>query len=204
MKKMRKRRTLKEATSLFDECRGTLEERAYRVAQITNRAHMADELYSEAVYGFMEAYRRWVDGGRRSKFNTYLYRATTNALLNFVRKTESAISYPTEIELFGPEPPRFALPVDVEALRATMLSSSTEMRPDKRLVFKESLEGLSQEALRTTDILLGTPDAVLELVGGETPRTIRRLLRERLRSEGFSRDRSYAAFSELRSLVKAF
>lgn len=196
--------TIKETEQLFHEHKHTLIKRAYWVARMYSRMYMVDELQDEAIYGFTRIYNIWVEGGRKGKFNTLLYRATTNSLINFLRRYDHAMASPSEAETFGPEPSKFSLSVDIHELRRASISSSTRTRPDKQLSFKETLQSLSKEATRIVEILLGTPDEVLNVLGTETQRTLRRIIREKLVSEGFKRDATYKAFSELKTVVRNF
>lgn len=167
----------KDPTALYEKYEKMIHDRARSVHYQTG--YELDELVSEANYQFIQAVDSWDE--KRSSFSTWLYSTLTMRLRNFVGKNYQQYSE-----------------VEPENIKSTYGTESAR----RRMRFRERMKDLSDEAQYVAKIFLESPCEVLHILGTETPKAIRGILRIHLREEKkWSWPKIWGSFREVKQFV---
>lgn len=142
-----------------------------------------EDLHAEAVYRFCMACARWNPNyvskkGRATDFSAYAKRGMTNGLIHWSTKHD--------------------MPVSNEGFNERIDNAPT---PRDVVMFRETLRNLSEEARYVAELILNTPDELVDLIAGEPPRTVKRVLRDWLTNAGWKSHAIQDAFTELRTVL---
>jgi len=141
--------------------------------------HMVEDLVSVGNMKFMEAVESFDEAGK-TEFGSWLYTVLTNGLSYYCKR----IDVPD-------------LDPDLE-----VIDHRSEWNPVSRLIWKETLQDLSEEAKEIVCILLSGPGELLDITGGEAPRMIRGKLKRHLLSQPhWSWGKVYDAFREIKQAI---
>ena len=158
---------------LLEENMGLMRHVAWNYAR--DRSHY-EELIQEAASVFIKAAVAWDTS--TCKFSTFLTVLLQHDLLRCARK-------------FTPIP-------DLEVKEEDAISF---LSPDRSLMFKEMVEGLSYEARHVVELLLTGPVEALGLIGTEPPKIVRGLIAKYLREK--RRLGIHAAWDVIREIKEA-
>ena len=149
--------THKQINKQFEQYTPLLHKLSHQSASRCGRPE--EDVFQQACYLFMQAAGSF-DPKQGVKFGTYLYPCIRNGLIEWGRKND--------------------LPRDPEMIPDQITGTPS---PDKAVMMKEWLEGLSEECHEVAMIILNGPAEVLDLTAGMTPKAIRGALRRYLRNE---------------------
>lgn len=167
----------KDATVLYKKYEKMIHDRANAIHAQTG--YELEELVSEANYQFIQAADSW--DKKRSSFSTWLYGTLTMKLRNFVGKNRQQHSE-----------------VEPENIKSTYGTENAR----QKMQFQERIKELSNEAQYVAKIFLESPCEVLHILGTETPKAIRGILRIHLREEKkWSWPKIWGSFREVKQFV---
>jgi hypothetical protein len=134
-----------------------------------------DEVYGQACWLFMQAATSF--DSNKGQFGTYLYSCVSNGLSGWGKKMD--------------------LPPDPEHLP----EPSTELTPDRQLMFKDWLANLSEECREVATMILNGPAEVLEIGTGGCRKITAGMIKSYLRKQGWTYPRIWKTMHDLKEAV---
>jgi len=147
--------TRKQINAQFEQYTPLLHKLSHRYANRCGRPEK--DVFQQACYLFMQATESF-DPERGAKFGTYLYPCVQHGLIDWSKEN--------------------ALPLDPETIPDQMAEAPS---PDKALMVKEWIEGLSDECREVAMIILNGPAEVLDIPLTAGKKIIMGALRRHLR-----------------------
>ena len=174
--------TKQQTNELFTKYEKMLHDLSHKCATRCGRPE--DEVFGQASFLFMKAVgesNKGPDLGPDASFSSFLWTCVHNGLLDWAKKND-----------LPPDPDLIPERVD------------TTPRPDKAMMVKEWLEGLSEECKEVAAIILNGPGEVLDLSTTPTAKEIKGALRRYLREEKrWSWPRIWETFTTLKKEIAA-
>lgn len=162
------------ADALYEECKPMIEYLTTKMWYKTGFER--EELRAQANFIFMKCYDSF-DPNRNCKFGSWLHTNVEHGLMKFVAKNWKVRTLDEVVE--------------VE-------SENHEWNPSKVLEFKDLLNSFSSEAKFVCQLLLDCPDEIIQTSDQHTPKYIRGYIRRHLISIGWTQNKIYHAFHDLR------
>lgn len=170
----------KKIDKLYEENKNIIFRKAHSFNKTTG--HDLNELISEGHVLFMKAVDTYNE--KNKKFSTWLWTILTNGLIRFIKKTD--------------------IPNDVCNPDIEQFNLRSEFDPSMKLMFKDTLLNMSDDAKDIISILLSTPTEILDLTGGESARAIRGKIRKHLWAKpDWTWNQIWDAFTEIKVMLRS-